>query len=91
MCGIDSRTVIHSLRHRAQGRLRAAGAPPDIREAVLGHSKLTVGEGDGVGFPTPMKWSRKPHGRLAERRRRKIVPQNVTAFGNHTHLTGWNR
>jgi len=58
-CGIvDRRKVIHSLRHRAQDRLRAAGAPQDIREALLGHSKVTVGEGYGVGFPVPMlrKW-----------------------------------
>lgn len=58
-CGVvDKRKVIHSLRHRAQDRLRAAGAPQDIREALLGHSKVTVGEGYGVGFPVPMlrKW-----------------------------------
>jgi hypothetical protein len=34
------------------------GAPQDIREALLGHSKVTVGEGYGLGFPVPMlkKW-----------------------------------
>lgn len=61
-CGVvDKRKVIHSLRHRAQDRLRAAGAPQDIREALLGHSKVTVGEGYGVGFPVPMlrKWVNK--------------------------------
>jgi integrase len=54
-CGIaDARKVAHSLRHRAQDRLRAAGAPQDIREALLGHSKVTVGEGYGIGFPVPL-------------------------------------
>ena len=45
-CGIvDKRKVIH-------------GAPQDIREALLGHSKVTVGQGYGVGFPASMlkKW-----------------------------------
>jgi integrase len=54
-CGItDARKVVHSLRHRAQDRLRAAGAPQDVREALLGHSKVTVGEGYGIGFPVPL-------------------------------------
>jgi len=31
-CGIaDPRKVVHSLRHRAQDRLRAAGCPEDVR------------------------------------------------------------
>jgi integrase len=58
-CGIDDPSkVLHSLRHRAQDRLRAAGAPQDIREALLGHSKMTVGESYGAGFPVTMlkKW-----------------------------------
>ena len=39
-CGIvDSRKVVHSLRHRAQDRLRAAGCPEDIRWALLGHEE----------------------------------------------------
>jgi integrase len=54
-CGIaDPRKVIHSMRHRAQDRLRAAGVPQDVREALLGHSKVTVGEGYGIGFPVPL-------------------------------------
>lgn len=58
-CGITNPAkVIHSLRHRAQDRLRAAGCPSDIREALLGHEKKTVAAGYGVGFPVPMlrKW-----------------------------------
>lgn len=50
----DPNKTTHSLRHRAQDRLRAAGCPQDIREALLGHSKLTVGEGYGSGFPVTM-------------------------------------
>jgi integrase len=54
-CGItDPNKTTHSLRHRAQDRLRAAGCPQDIREALLGHSKVTVGEGYGAGFPVTM-------------------------------------
>jgi integrase len=58
-CGIvDKRKVIHSLRHRAQDRLRAAGCPEDIRWALLGHEEKTVAAGYGEGFPVPMlrKW-----------------------------------
>ena len=47
-CGIvDPRKVIHSLRHRAQDRLRAAGCPEDIRWAMLGHEEETVAAGYG--------------------------------------------
>jgi integrase len=58
-CGItDGRKVIHSLRHRAQDRLRAAGCPEDVRWVLLGHEKETVAAGYGVGFPVSMlkKW-----------------------------------
>jgi integrase len=58
-CGIvDSCKVIHSLRHRAQDRLRAAGCPPDVRHELLGHEKKTVAAGYGVGHPMPLlkKW-----------------------------------
>jgi integrase len=50
--------VLHSLRHRAQDRLRAAGCPVDYRWALLGHEEKTVAEGYGLGFPVPMlkKW-----------------------------------
>ncbi len=50
----DRRKVIHSLRHRAQDRLRAAGCPQDIRWALLGHEDKTVAEGYGEGFPVPL-------------------------------------
>jgi len=50
----DRRKVVHSLRHRAQDRLRAAGCPEDCRWAILGHEEETVAEGYGEGFPVPM-------------------------------------
>jgi len=54
----DRRKVIHSLRHRAQDRLRAAGCPVDIRHAILGHEEKSVAAGYGEGFPVTMlrKW-----------------------------------
>jgi integrase len=58
-CGIvDPRKVIHSLRHRAQDRLRAAGCPEDVRWSILGHEKETVAAGYGEGFPVTLlrKW-----------------------------------
>ena len=52
------RKVVHSLRHRAQDRLRAAGCPQDIRWAILGHEEKTVAAGYGEGFPVTLlrKW-----------------------------------
>jgi integrase len=58
-CGIsDPRKVLHSLRHRAQDRLRAAGCPEDVRWAILGHEEETVAAGYGEGFPVSLlrKW-----------------------------------
>ena len=58
-CGITDRNkVVHSLRHRAQDRLRAAGCPQDVRWALLGHEEKTVAAGYGEGFPVTMlkKW-----------------------------------
>jgi integrase len=58
-CGIvDPRKVTHSLRHRAQDRLRAVGCPEDVRWAILGHEEETVAAGYGEGFPVPLlrKW-----------------------------------
>jgi site-specific recombinase XerC len=54
----DPRKVVHSLRHRAQDRLRASGCPEDIRWAILGHEEETVAAGYGEGFPAPLlkKW-----------------------------------
>jgi integrase len=50
----DRRKVVHSLRHRAQDRLRAAGCPEDCRWAILGHEEKTVAAGYGEGFPVPL-------------------------------------
>jgi integrase len=52
--GDDPRKVVHSLRHRAQDRLRAAGCPEDLRWAILGHEEETVAAGYGEGFPVPL-------------------------------------
>lgn len=55
-CRIDDPDkVVHSLRHRAQDRLRAAACPQDYRWALLGHEKKTVAEGYGEGFLVP-RW-----------------------------------
>jgi integrase len=51
---VDPRKVVHSLRHRAQDRLRAAGCPEDCRWAILGHEEKTVAAGYGEGFPVPL-------------------------------------
>jgi integrase len=58
-CAItDPRKVVHSLRHRAQDRLRAAECPQDIRWAILGHEEKTVAAGYGEGFSVTIlrKW-----------------------------------
>jgi hypothetical protein len=58
---IDPRKVVHSLRHRAQDCLRAAGCPEDVRWAILGHEERTVAAGYGEGFPVPLlkQWIEK--------------------------------
>ena len=55
---IDPRKVVHSLRHRAQDRLRAAECPEDIRWSILGHEEETVADSYGTGFSVPQlkKW-----------------------------------
>ncbi len=50
----DPAKVVHSLRHRAQDCLRAAGCPEDVRHELLGHEKKTVASGYGKGFPVPL-------------------------------------
>jgi integrase len=50
----DPAKVIHSFRHRAQDRLRAAKCPQEIRWEILGHEKKTVAAGYGEGHPVPM-------------------------------------
>ncbi len=54
----DERKVVHSLRHRAQDRLRAVECPHDVRKALLGHDDVSIGEGYGEGFPVTVlrKW-----------------------------------
>jgi integrase len=53
-CGIaDPLKVVHSLRHRAQDRLRRAKCPIDVRRELLGHDTITVGESYGEGHPVP--------------------------------------
>jgi integrase len=51
---VDPRKVVHSLRHRAQDRLRAAGCPEDLRWVILGHEERNVAAGYGEGFPVPL-------------------------------------
>jgi integrase len=55
---VDPRKVVHSLRHRAQDRLRRADCPEDKRWAILGHEEETVAAGHGEGFSVPQlkKW-----------------------------------
>lgn len=58
-CGIvDKRKVVHSFRHRAADRLRAAECPEDVRWSILGHEEETVAAGYGEGFPVTVlkKW-----------------------------------
>jgi integrase len=54
----DPRKVIHSLRHRAADKLRAACCPTDVRWALLGHEERSVAAGYGEGFPVTLlkKW-----------------------------------
>jgi integrase len=58
-CGIaDTRKVIHSLRHRAKDRSRAAGCPLNVQYELFGHEEKTIAAGYGVGSPVPVlkKW-----------------------------------
>jgi integrase len=54
----DPAKVVHSFRHRAASRLRAAGCPQDVRWQLLGHEEETVAEGYGEGYPvvTLKRW-----------------------------------
>jgi integrase len=58
--GIDdpAKAPMHSFRHRAADRLRAADCPIDIRHELLGHERKTVAAGYGVGSPVSKlkKW-----------------------------------
>ena len=54
-CGItDTRKVIHSLRHRAKDRSRAAGCPLNVQYELFGHEEKTIAAGYGVGSPVPL-------------------------------------
>jgi integrase len=58
-CGIaDTRKVVHSLRHRAKDRSRAAGCPLNVQYELFGHEEKTIAAGYGVGSPVPLlkKW-----------------------------------
>src|ERR1019366_3395911 len=51
-CGIDDpHKVVHSLRHRAKDRARAAGCPWNVQEEIFGRDKVTVGQDYGLGSP----------------------------------------
>lgn len=54
----DRRKVLHSLRHRAKDRLRAAGCPLDVQYQLLGHEETTVASDYGTGYPVAVlaKW-----------------------------------
>jgi integrase len=49
----DKEKSVHSFRHRAYDRLRAAGCPEQIQKQLLGHAK-TVSESYGKGHPVPL-------------------------------------
>ena len=50
----DPALVVHSFRHRAASRLRAARCPQEVRWQLLGHEVKTVAEDYGEGYPVPM-------------------------------------
>lgn len=53
-CDIDDPAkVVHSLRHRAKDRLRAAGCRKELQEEIFGRDEKTVGDGYGEGSPVP--------------------------------------
>jgi integrase len=54
-CGIadPAKAPMHSFRHRAKDRLRAAECPLAIQYELLGHEEKTVAAGYGKGSPVP--------------------------------------
>lgn len=61
-CGIaDPSKVVHSFRHRAKDRLRAAACPLEIQYELLGHEIVTAASGYGAGSPVCLlrKWADK--------------------------------
>jgi integrase len=53
-----AKVAAHSLRHRAQDRMRAVECPQDIRWALLGHEEKTIAEdyGEGHSMRVLKKW-----------------------------------
>ncbi len=53
-----TKAPMHSFRHRAKDRLRAAACPLDVQYELLGHETKTVAAGYGRGSPMPLlrKW-----------------------------------
>jgi len=47
----DTRKVLHSLRHPAKDRLRAARCDHKMQQWLLGHDEKTVSDGYGEGPP----------------------------------------
>jgi integrase len=47
----DPRLVMHSARHTVADRLRAAGVPEDVRDALLGHAGGGTGRRYGTAHP----------------------------------------
>jgi integrase len=47
----DSRLTLHSTRHSAKDRLRAARVPEQEQRALMGHSARGVADSYGLGFP----------------------------------------
>ena len=45
----DRRKSVHSLRHTVKQRLRDAGVPKDIRDALQGHAPGEIAETYGLG------------------------------------------
>lgn len=50
----SKKKVVHSLRHRAADRLRAAQCPDSVRLEILGHERKTVAAGYGHGSPVSL-------------------------------------
>lgn len=50
----DTAKVVHSFRHRAKDRLRAAACPLAVQYELLGHEVSTLASGYGHGSPVPL-------------------------------------
>jgi len=47
--------TLYGLRHAMKDRVRAAGVPEDIQEALLGHGEFKIPDGYGSGYDLEMK------------------------------------